>query len=493
MSNRKFVDLFAGAGGLSLGLRVAGFASALAVEASPQAAETYFRNFVDPRESEWQRHQAESLEAQIRRGLGVSKVETVLQQDDLMTLLRDVDLVAGGPPCQGFSLAGLRNPEDQRNSLPYQFLRFVSLLNPKLVLIENVKGIAAGFRGAPRRHSVLSDLATALMTTGAHGYITQVLLVDASHFDVPQRRPRVLVAALRSDLARTYAGTSDRDELQLALTVPLWNSARPSAANAEALLAPVGQMSTLARTAGSALDDLDDSGYRLPLSEYTNRIATARELRSGGRLASPLVGPLSAPDPPNHALRRHSARVTARFRFHQALAQQDGTSDVFRFPGIDVTEDPDAALAVARDRVSHMRLPLRDRDDRPLTDEHGQPIGSDPDLLADALVRLASLKHSQQVIRPERPAPTVMSLPDDFIHYSSPRTLTVREMARLQGFPDRFVFHGRETTGSHRRKTEVPQYTQVGNAVPPRLAAVIGEHLLRVLEGADPNSSQPVE
>jgi DNA (cytosine-5)-methyltransferase 1 len=101
--------------------------------------------------------------------------------------------------------------------------------------------------------------------------------------------------------------------------------------------------------------------------------------------------------------------------------------------------------------------------------------------LAHEMASLASRKHSQRVIRADRPAPTMLSLPDDFIHPRFPRTLTVREMARLQSFPDSFEFFGKVTTGSHRRRVEVPQYTQVGNAVPPLLAAAIGRHLAQIL------------
>lgn len=79
----------------------------------------------------------------------------------------------------------------------------------------------------------------------------------------------------------------------------------------------------------------------------------------------------------------------------------------------------------------------------------------------------------------------MLSLPDDFVHHRDPRTLTVREMARLQSFPDAFCFYAKETTGGHNRKSEVPQYTQVGNAVPPLMAYRIGLHLARLLLAAD--------
>ena len=78
-------------------------------------------------------------------------------------------------------------------------------------------------------------------------------------------------------------------------------------------------------------------------------------------------------------------------------------------------------------------------------------------------------------------APTVTTLPDDFIHYSDARTMSVRELARLQSFPDWFAFQGPYTSGGPRRQSACPRYTQVGNAVPPMLAEAIGETLLGLL------------
>jgi DNA (cytosine-5)-methyltransferase 1 len=82
---------------------------------------------------------------------------------------------------------------------------------------------------------------------------------------------------------------------------------------------------------------------------------------------------------------------------------------------------------------------------------------------------------------PTEPAPTITTLPDDVVHYCDPRILTVREYARLQSFPDWFVFKGKYTTGGDRRAKECPRYTQVGNAVPPLLGLAIGKALQDVL------------
>jgi DNA (cytosine-5)-methyltransferase 1 len=78
-----------------------------------------------------------------------------------------------------------------------------------------------------------------------------------------------------------------------------------------------------------------------------------------------------------------------------------------------------------------------------------------------------------------------VSLPDDFVHPVEPRVPTVRELARFQSFPDSFEFRAKETTGAHRRRFEVPQYTQVGNAVPPLLARALGVHLHAILGEID--------
>jgi DNA (cytosine-5)-methyltransferase 1 len=95
--------------------------------------------------------------------------------------------------------------------------------------------------------------------------------------------------------------------------------------------------------------------------------------------------------------------------------------------------------------------------------------------------RYGMKKRALRVLDPDRPSPTVTSMPDDLLHYSEPRTLTVRENARLQGFPDWFAFKGKYTTGGHLRKKEVPRFTQVANAVPPLVAQAIGELLVEVL------------
>tara|TARA_R110000868_G_scaffold8478_5_gene43932 strand:- start:15192 stop:17405 length:2214 start_codon:yes stop_codon:yes gene_type:complete len=95
---------------------------------------------------------------------------------------------------------------------------------------------------------------------------------------------------------------------------------------------------------------------------------------------------------------------------------------------------------------------------------------------------LSSNKRNYNVLSPEKQSPTVMTIADDYIHYNAPRALTVREMARLQSFDDSFVFQGKRSTGGNKRKTEVPQFTLVGNAVPPLLARAVATEILKKIK-----------
>ena len=93
--------------------------------------------------------------------------------------------------------------------------------------------------------------------------------------------------------------------------------------------------------------------------------------------------------------------------------------------------------------------------------------------------KLESKKRNYTVLNPSGQSPTVVTMPDDFVHYLECRALTVREMARLQSFDDSFVFQGKRQTGGDKRKSEIPQYTLVGNAVPPLMSRAIGNVILQ--------------
>src|SRR5262245_1190725 len=158
------IDLFAGAGGLSLGLQAAGWELVAAVERDHDACETY------------------------RANVGDHVVEASIEDVDAADL-PDCDLIAGGPPCQGFSYAGKRDPNDPRNRLWREFFRIVEGKQPAWVLIENVRGmLSAGEDKA---------LVTAFAKIGYH---VSPYLLNAADYGVPQRRLRVFYVGNRLGL-----------------------------------------------------------------------------------------------------------------------------------------------------------------------------------------------------------------------------------------------------------------------------------------------------
>jgi DNA (cytosine-5)-methyltransferase 1 len=481
------VDLFAGAGGLSLGLSAAGFESVLAVERSEMAAETYFRNMIDRSPEAWEEHRRKVVREQIAAGLAVCPTSTALKHiPEIKKRLgrRPLDLLAGGPPCQGFSLAGMREPADQRNTLPFEFLEFVDRLKPRAVLIENVIGIGLNYKKTPAT-APLEQLREALELKG---YLAQVLEVNSKDFGVAQQRPRIMILGLRLRDAKVIsAGHAPKDLRRLRLD--RWSSSCPTGKSACSdgkpgydigPLAPVESLMASRPTVKDAIDDLYVSSP--VLSDYV--------LRLNEVLRPPAGSDPSGPG--NLELRHHSSRTQLRFALHLALSDASVSSDVFRIgartiPGTDTRIDGAEArgLVIEELRRASLQVPLRLRGSV-IRDPTGlMDVGRDFESLAEAIVGLSSAKHSQRALVADQAAPTMLSLPDDFVHYREPRVLSVREMARVQSFPDTFTFYAKATTGGKNRKNEVPQYTQVGNAVPPWMAYRIGEKL-RTLLGSEP-------
>ena len=278
--------------------------------------------------------------------------------------------MAGGPPCQGFSMAGKRDVNDPRNRLFKEMLRVVNDIHPPLFLLENVKGILSMQSG-----NVIKVIRESFEELG---YNVKIEILKASDFGVPQERERVFIIGTRIGNGVLHPKSNMKKPINLS----------------------------------EAIGDLDflDSGemseeYKsLPISKYQ------KIMRKGCKKLY------------NHEAPNHSNQVIKRF--------------------------------------SSMK-----------------PGQSGKDLPND-------LKTKKQVLKKleaNKPAKTVTTLPEDYVHYKMNRILTVREMARIQSFPDDFVFLGPRTTGGERRKYELPQYSQIGNAVPPILAKKVGEHLIKCL------------
>lgn len=455
----KYVDLFSGCGGLSLGLERAGAELVLAVEKSDMAARTFYHNLVadaaDP--GVWQRHLAKALREQVAAKVLVKELAELLEDDVIMGQLaaQNLDMVVGGPPCQGFSLAGRRNRDDVRNKLPWQFLEFVHRTHPRAVVIENVVGMGRTFN--KDEESSFTQLRTALAETGP-GYVVQGMQVNAVHFGAPQHRPRLLLVGLRRDEAARL-GICEVD--------PVWHSDfQDKLEGPVPALVPVPTVALdEVRTVGDAISDLLFTGSAL---RANNHLVYRKEMQ--GRywgLASRARGTKL-----NHVARRHGDKTVDRFRMYQFFASR----------GIDPRVLNRIASMTVEDAQQHLFAQFRDIK-FPANAPDGTRIANNLPEFVSLALGLATRKHSQRVLSWDQPARTVVTLPDDYVHPIEPRVFSVREMARFQGFPDDFEFLGKETTGAARRRIEVPQYSQVGNAVSPHLSWAIGKMLNALLNG----------
>lgn len=456
-----YVDLFAGCGGLSLGLEQAGFFLELAVEKSDMAAETFFHNFIEPitDQDEWKSFSAQttSVEKQAAQGLVVKQLSDVLASQSILGDLRskDLDLVAGGPPCQGFSLAGRRNPADVRNKLPWEFLEFVEAVSPKAVIIENVSGMSQDFKKHDQE-SPFGQLRQALIQTGI-GYKVQPVLLNAMHYGAPQHRPRVMLLGLRLDIAEAtdykFSEITWRSEFDRVGSVAF--AERPG-------IAPeTTHFGDDILTVADAISDLSDKGYR----RISNLTEFAKEMRECTDWVPVSCNQARKTRLSNHNLRRHADHIKDRFRLYQLFRDQGIHSKAMAIPkNVDLTTEGQRQML--SDELKEAKFPAVAPD--------GKVLATDIESLVDLVMSLGTKKHSQRPLSWSSPSPTVVSLPDDYVHPEVPRTMTVREMARFQSFPDSFEFRAKETTGSLRRRFEVPQYTQVGNAVPPKMAKAVG-------------------
>lgn len=464
------IDLFAGCGGLSLGLRRAGWDVLCAVELSPMAAETYFANLVadsEDADGEYAAHAAKATESQIRAGLLVGDVQVLKDHIPVMRDMlgsRELGLLAGGPPCQGFSLAGRRNASDPRNALVWTFLQIAELLQPRLVLMENVSAIQSPFERGTRA-SVLADLEEALRRTAPKhgGYSTVRLSLSADHYGVPQRRKRVFLVGVRRDVASAI-GIGDHE---------WWDSEQVTQDLPRSPVAP-RPSATAPPTSSEALWDIVGSHYA-PMDLAPSDTAREYALEARGKANGQGVQANGSRrlQPQNHKFRSHRASTQARFRLLRLFQEHGIRSDLFKL------------AANGEDGLEAHLKPLESL----LPVEFPSHSVETLEQLVEFVRTLPSLKHSQRALDAHSPAPTVTTLPDDLCHYGADRTLTVREMARLQSFPDSFVFKGKETTGGMRRRVEVPQYSQVGNAVPPLLAEALGLQLRKILSRSCGTSS----
>lgn len=415
------VDLFSGAGGFSEGILQAGFHILVASDINPMAAKTYINRhnqlgYVDG-------HNTKFITKSISDLTG-SEILNAIQSlsDNHLRNIQEIDAFFGGPPCQGFSRAGKRKENDPRNFLFKEYIRVVSEIKPKYVVMENVEGFIdtklSDFQGLSRKYSG-KKLLTELLQLEFNdiGYkLKEFKILNAADFGVPQERKRVIFIAYKNDV-----------------TEP--NYPRPT----------VDKRITFKE----AIYDLYDENYS---SDYSKSISVGNTKNIFGESVG--YDKLQ-----NRAYSRHTPLVLDRFKLFK-----DGEN-----------------VSRIRNRIQNEGIDLRNTIFEEKFDSETIARFANCNVSEDEINLLLTCKKNRIKLATSKPSKTIMTIADDYINPFSNKVLTVREMARLQSFDDSFEFLGKRTTGGKNRTLETPQQTQVGNAVPPLLAKAIATEIYKAL------------
>lgn len=342
-NNLTFIDLFSGAGGLLRGFMDAGFSPAFSVEIWEPAIETHKKNYPDV-------------------PLIATDIRTITNED-LIKYNRKIDVIVGGPPCQGFSTIGKRLVKDPRNELVFEFIRFVDVIKPKVFLMENVRGLLSS-DGGKTKTAIEEEFKRV-------GYSVVSRVLCAADYGVPQMRNRIFFLGVRNDIS----------------TIPSF----PTKTHTKETYA----------TVGDAINDL--------------------------------LGKENKVD--NHIPMKHNPTVTERIKYikeGEGIPSEGLPSDI--------------------------------------------AFGSRSDYAKN---ELKNFSHVYKRLSRFKPATTMVPGHNAFpLHPIANRSLTVREAARIQTFPDDVIFCG----------TRQNQCIQVGNAVPVKLAFHIAEHIKCILKEGGSNN-----
>lgn len=338
VKNDTFIDLFSGAGGLLRGFMDAGFTPIFSVELWQPAIDTHIKNYP----------QVKLIEKDIR----------TITDNSLMLYRNKVDVIVGGPPCQGFSTIGKRLVKDPRNELVFEFIRFVNIIRPKVFIMENVRGLLSADSGR-----IKEAISNEFHNVGYH-FIKHKVLCSAD-YGVPQMRYRVFFMGVRDDIGVDIEfPKSTTDKLNYT-------------------------------TVGAAIGDLVGKENSVP----------------------------------NHIPMKHNSIVTERMKY------------ILEGQGI-----PESGLPkeVAK--------------------------GSRSDYKNNTI---KNFSHVYKRLDRNKPASTMVPGHNAFpLHPTENRSLTVREAARIQTFPDDVIFMGSRQN----------QCIQVGNAVPVKLAHALASHVKEYLD-----------
>ena len=379
-----FIDLFCGAGGMSLGFEEAGFQGVCAVDFHPDPLKTYELNRVNIKKK------LLILNEDIRELKGDAILKKIWRK---FKIKENNDVIIGGPPCQGFSLRGKRNKQDPRNNLLFEFFRLIEEIKPEIFVFENVPGLLM--------KNYNDTLDSIFKTITSLGYRYGFELLNSADYGVPQNRERFIIIGSKS-CEKVYFPKIPQTRKSNILNFF-------DRENQKYDVVPYVKRKV---TAFEALNDIANKNNeenptlysKTPLGPYQENFQWKKN-----RLY-------------NHITTKHSKTTQERFsQFKQGYSMKD------------IPED------------------------------------------------YRTKRSSVQKMYARKPARTITSCNEDFIHYAHNRIITIREMARLQSYPDNYVFYGTPTTGGERRRVSCCQVQQLGNSVPPLLAQAIAECVRKMM------------
>lgn len=434
------VDLFCGAGGCSEGLIQAGFHILFSSDISDMVELTYVNRhkqlgLIQGKNTWFERSDIKNLTG-----------ETISRRISELDIFKnkkvpEIDLMIGGPSCQGFSRAGRRDKSDPRNMLFGEYVRVISEVRPKYIVLENVEGFVdmqfMGYKGITGIEYPDGSVTPEILTNELNeiGYNTlEPKILNACDYGVPQRRKRIIFIGYRKGLKKpAYPEPTVKPEEYVTLQ--------------------------------DAIGDLivDESIKEIinnKLTDYQKDSINGRTPKLNGK-------PIKSKKYSNIDLPKQTDIVRERFSLFKEGESGSNLKKRVLEEGIDISDKP-ALIKLCSERLNLSKLEV--------TSLFKNAKASKED--ADVLL---TKKNIRQRWSSNQPSATVVTIADDYISPWESRTFSVREMARCQSFDDSFEFLGKRTTGGLRRRVEVPQYTQVGNAVPPLLTKAIAEEILKAL------------
>ena len=426
----KIIDLFCGAGGMSEGILQAGMNILFSSDINADVEKTYTN-----RHHQLGYKQGEDtyfFRSDIRELTGKIIMEKINSLKNLKKKCNEIDAIFGGPPCQGFSRAGKRKKDDPRNLLFSEYLRIINEIKPRYVVMENVVGLIDmkffGYIGVDNEKYQDGITTPEILTKEFQkiGYKVKYKILNALDYGVPQRRNRVIFLAYKIG-------------------------------EKEPNFPPKNCIKEI--TVKEAISDLSKNNKN-EKTKYQIESILGRTPNKNGKALESL-------DQKNIEQSLHNNVIIERFSLYKEGENGSDLRKRIKTEGINLNGKTELLKLLSEKTKESFENIIKKFKTKKVTD--------------DWIDILLTKKNMRSRFSSSQPAATVLTIADDYISPFENRTFTVRELARLQSFDDSFEFLGKRTTGGLRRRVEVPQYTQVGNAVPPLLSKAIAQEIKKSL------------